>query len=171
MDDPDGGEPRGLDGEHAAALWRYAVLLTGNRARATNIAREAVLRARRDPELANAPSPSVRAWLFTVARNTIIDEQRGAGSPSETDVPDPLWSDRAGPDEVNAVVDRLLLGDALAQLPADHRGVIQRACYQRRTTAQIAAELHIAEATVKSTLHYALRALSLQLREMGVARP
>jgi RNA polymerase sigma-70 factor (ECF subfamily) len=65
-------------------------------------------------------------------------------------------------------VDRLLLGDALAQLPADHRAVVRRA-YQRCTTAQIAADLHIAEGTVKSSPHDALRALRLQLREMRVA--
>lgn len=169
MDDPDWGELRRPYGEHAAALWRYALLLTGNRARATDIVREAVLRARRDPEVANAPSPSVRAWLFTTARNMIIDEQHGEGSPTEIDVPDSLWPDRAGPEEVNAAVDRLLVGDALTQLPADHRAVVRRAYYQRRTTAQIAADLHIAEGTVKSRLHDAMRALWLQLREMGVA--
>ena len=80
-----------------------------------------------------------------------------------------MWSDHAGPVEVNAAVDRLLLGDALAQLPADHRAVIRRAYDQRCTTAQIAADLHIAEGTVKSSLHDALRALRLQLREMRVA--
>jgi len=80
-----------------------------------------------------------------------------------------LWSDHAGPEEVNAAVDRLLLADALAQLPADHRAVVRRAYYQRRTTAQIAADLHIAEGTVKSKLHDALRALQLQLRQMRVA--
>ncbi|MDT7762747.1 MAG: polymerase sigma-70 factor, subfamily [Mycobacterium sp.] len=167
MDDPDWGELRRLYGEHAAALWRYALLLTGNRARATDTVREAVLRARRDPEVANAPSPSVRAWLFTAARNVILDEQHSEGSPNEIDVRDSVWSDGAGPEEVNAAVDRLLLGDALTQLPADHRAVVRRAYYQRRTTAQIAADLHIAEGTVKSRLHDAMRALSLQLREMG----
>ena len=80
-----------------------------------------------------------------------------------------MWSDHAGPEEVNAAVDRLLLADALAQLPADHRAVVRRAYYQRRTTAQIAADLHIAEGTVKSKLHDALRALQLQLRQMRVA--
>ena len=38
------------------------------------------------------------------------------------------------------------------------------------TTAQIAYDLHIAEGTVKSRLHYALRTLRLTLREMGVSR-
>lgn len=88
---------------------------------------------------------------------------------NEIEVLDSLWSDHAGPVEVNAAVDRLLLGDALAQLPADHRAVVRYAYYQGRTTAQIAAELHIAETAVTAKLHYALRALSLQLREMRVA--
>ncbi|MDT5184205.1 MAG: polymerase sigma-70 factor, subfamily [Mycobacterium sp.] len=169
MDDPDCGEPRRLYGEHAAALWRYALLLTGDRARAAEVVRETVLRARRDPAVADSPAPSLRAWLFTVAHDMVIDEQRSAGSSNGFEVPEPVWSGRAGPAEVNAAVDRLLVRDALAQLPADHRAVVRCACYQAHTTAQIAADLNIAEGTVKSRLHDALRALSLQLREMGVA--
>jgi RNA polymerase sigma-70 factor, ECF subfamily len=169
MDGPDSGELRGVYDEHAPALWRYALLLTGDRPRAAHVVQETVLRARHDPDVADSPAPSVRAWLFTVARNIIIDEQRSAGFSNEIEVPDSLWSDHAGPEEVNAAVDRLLLGDALAQLPADHRAVVRRAYYQRCTTAQIAADLHIAEGTVKSRLHDALRALRLQLRQMRVA--
>jgi hypothetical protein len=60
---------------------------------------------------------------------------------------------------VNLVTDRQLIGDALAQLSAEHRAVICLAYYEGRTTAQIADDLQIAEATVKSRLHYALRAL------------
>ena len=169
MDGPDSGELRWLYDEHAAALYRYALLLTGNRARAANVVQETVLRARRDPEVADSPAPSARAWLFTVARNMIVDDQRSAGFSNEIGAPDPGWPDRAAPEEVNAAVDRLLVGDALAQLPADHRAVVHRAYYQGCTTAQIAADLHIVEGTVKSRLHDAVRALWLQLREMGVA--
>ena len=50
-------------------------------------------------------------------------------------------ADRAGPDEVDTALDRLLLGEALAQLSEDHRAVIRRAYYQGWTTAQIAADL------------------------------
>jgi RNA polymerase sigma-70 factor (ECF subfamily) len=99
----------------------------------------------------------------------IIDDQRSAGVSNEIGAPDSVWPDRAGPEEVNAAVDRLLLGDALAQLPADHRAVVRCAYYQGRTTAQMAADLHLAEETVNSRLHDALRALWPQLREMGVA--
>jgi RNA polymerase sigma-70 factor (ECF subfamily) len=167
MDGPDSGELRGISDEHAAALYRYALLLTGNRARAAEVVQETVLRARRDTELADSSAPSARAWLFTVARTMVIDEQRSFSS--DIGAPDSVWPGRAAPEEVNAAVDRLLLGDALAQLPADHRVVVRRACCRGGTTAQIAADLHIADGAVKLRLHDALRALSLQLREMGVA--
>jgi RNA polymerase sigma-70 factor, ECF subfamily len=167
MDGPDSGELRGIYDEHAAALYRYALLLSGNRARAADVVRETVLRARRDPEVDDSPAPSARAWLFTVARNIIIDDQRSVSS--EIGAPDSVWPDRAAPEDVNAAVDRLLLGDALAQLRADHRAVVRCAYYGGCTTAQIATDLHIAEGTAKSRLHDALRALSRQLREMGVA--
>jgi RNA polymerase sigma-70 factor, ECF subfamily len=68
---------------------------------------------------------------------------------------------------VNLVADRQLIGDALAQLCAEHRDVIRRSHYEARTTAQIAGDLQIAEATVKSRLHYAMRALRRAVREMG----
>jgi RNA polymerase sigma-70 factor (ECF subfamily) len=52
-------------------------------------------------------------------------------------------------------------------LTPEHREVVRRSYYQGSTTAQIAADLGIADGTVKSRLHYALRALRLALSEMG----
>jgi RNA polymerase sigma-70 factor (ECF subfamily) len=69
---------------------------------------------------------------------------------------------------VNAALNRLLIGGALAQLSPEHRAVIWRSYYLGWTTAQMADDLETAEGTVKSRLHYALRALRLTLREMGV---
>lgn len=71
--------------------------------------------------------------------------------------------ERHGPDEVNAARIRLVITDALAQLSAEHREVINRSYYLRWTTAQIAEDLHITEWFVKSRLHSALRALRLTL--------
>ena len=67
--------------------------------------------------------------------------------------------ERAGTDEVNAARLRLLIADALGQLSAEHRAVINRSYYLGWTTAQIADDLHIAEWFVKSRLHFAMRAL------------
>ena len=69
---------------------------------------------------------------------------------------------------LNLVADRQSIGDALAQLSAEHRAVIRRSYYEARTTAQIADDLQIAEATVKSRLHYAMRALLRAVQEIGV---
>lgn len=74
----------------------------------------------------------------------------------------------ARPDEVDSALDRLLIGEAMAQLSTEHRAVVRRSYYLRWTTGQIAADLGIAEGTVKSRLHYALRALRLTLQEMAV---
>jgi len=71
---------------------------------------------------------------------------------------------------VNLAADRQLIGGALAQLSADQRAVICRSYYEARTTAQIADDLQIAEATVKSRLHYAVRALRRTVHDIGGER-
>ncbi|HME50173.1 sigma-70 family RNA polymerase sigma factor [Mycobacterium sp.] len=162
---------RVLYDEHAAALWRYALRLTGDQARAEDVVQETLLRAWQHPEVADDSERSARAWLFTVARNMIIDERRGARFRNEVGTLDGYGTpERSGPDEVDSALDRLLIGDAIAQLSGEHRAVIRRSYYLGWSTAQIAADLDIAEGTVKSRLHYAVRALRLTLQEMGVTR-
>ncbi|WIM87594.1 sigma-70 family RNA polymerase sigma factor [Candidatus Mycobacterium wuenschmannii] len=160
-----------LYNEHAAPLWRFVLRLTGDAARAEDVVQETLLRAWQHPEVIANPERPPKAWLFTVARNIVIDEVRSArmrtagGALDDPGVPEP-----AAPDEVDAAVDRLLLADAMAQMSTDHRAVVERSYYRGWTTAQIAADLGIAEGTVKSRLHYAVRALRLTMQEMGVTR-
>jgi Sigma-70, region 4 len=71
---------------------------------------------------------------------------------------------RSGPNQVNAALVRLLIADALTWLSAEHRAVLRRAHYLGWTTTQIADDLDIGERTVKSRLHFALRALRLTLQ-------
>jgi RNA polymerase sigma-70 factor (ECF subfamily) len=170
MHDPETALMRMLYEQHSGALWRYAVSLTGDPARSEDIVQETLLRAWKHPEVVEDTEHSVRAWLFTVARNLIIDERRSARFRRETESTEQTGTERAGPDEVNAALDRLLFSAALAQLSAEHRAVIRRSYYLGRSTAQIAIDLDIAEGTVKSRLHYAVRALRLALQEMGVTR-
>jgi RNA polymerase sigma-70 factor, ECF subfamily len=65
--------------------------------------------------------------------------------------------------------DRTMVAGAFARLSAEDRALVRRAYYHGWTTAQIGADLGIAEGAVKSRLHYALRALQQALREMGGA--
>ena len=157
--------------EHAAALHRYAWRLTGDRARAQDVVQDTLLRAWQHPEVADDNERPAQAWLFTVARNMIIDESRSARFRREVSTLDEVGAlEGVCPDEVNAALDRLLISDALARLSPEHREVIRRSYFLGWTTAQIAADLGIADGTVKSRLHYALRSLRHALREMGVTR-
>lgn len=171
MDDSEAAMMRVLYDEHAGALWRYVVRLTGDAARAEDVVQETLLRAWRHPAVTSDADRSARAWLFTVARNQIIDERRSARFRHETSTAQvEAVADRAGPDEVDGALDRLLLSTAMSELSDDHRAVILRAYYQGHGVAQIAKDLQIAEGTVKSRLHYGVRALRLHLQEMGVTR-
>jgi RNA polymerase sigma-70 factor (ECF subfamily) len=171
MDIPEAGAMRMLYDQHAAALSRYALRLTGDPSRAEDVVQETLLRAWQHPEVVDDASRSARAWLFTVARNIVIDEYRSKRFRSEklsTNGDGP--PERPGPDDLGMALDRMLITDAMAALSADHRAVLRRSYYQGWSTAQIATDLGIAEGTVKSRLHYALHALRNSLDEMGVTR-
>src|ERR1700751_4394027 len=87
--------------EHAAALWRHARRLTGDSARAQDVVQETMLRAWQHPEVVGDNERSARAWLFTVARNMIIDESRSARFRRELSTPDDAGAfEGACPDEV-----------------------------------------------------------------------
>ena len=152
-------------------LLAHCYRMLGSFEEAEDMVQETLLRAWQHPEVADDSERSARAWLFTVARNMIIDERRSARFRNEVGTLDGSGTpERAGPDEVDSALDRLLIGDAMAQLSSEHRAVIRRSYYLGWSTAQIAADLDIAEGTVKSRLHYAVRALRLTLQEMGVTR-
>jgi len=169
--DPDAAVMKALYDEHAVVLRRYALRLTGDASQAEDVVQETLLRAWQHPEAVGDAERSARAWLFTVARHLIIDERR---TPRFRHVVRSLDNSSApeqfAADEVNAALDRLLIADAMTHLSAEHRAVIERSYYRCWTTAQVAADLQVAEGTVKSRLHYGVRALRLALQEMGVTR-
>ena len=156
MDIPETGVMPALYNQHGEALWRYACGLTSNATRAEDVMQETLLRARQHQEVVDGNERSTRAWLFTVARDI---SSNGSGAP-----------ETGGSDELNSALDRTLVADAFARLPAEHRAVVRRAHYYGWTPAQIGADLGIAEGAVKSRLHYALRNLQQTLQQMGVAR-
>ncbi|MGZ4448227.1 MAG: sigma-70 family RNA polymerase sigma factor [Nocardioides sp.] len=156
-----------LHDEHAAALWGYCVRLTGDRTRAEDVAQETLLRAWRHLPSLGEGKGSVRAWLFTVARNIVIDEWRTRRFQSETTVaetPEPF----AGEDPTDELLTSWMVADALARLTSEHRAVLLECYYRGRPVAEAARRLGVPPGTVKSRTHYALRALRLALLEMGL---
>ena len=159
---------RELHDLHASALWRYSVHLTGNPAAADDVVQETLLRAWRNPRILEQDPATARSWLFTVARNLVIDEARSARRRHES--PTENLPETPSRETTDAIFDSLLIADALASLSEDHRAVIVDAYFNGHNTAALAQRLGIAEGTVKSRLHYGLRALRLALQEKGVTR-
>ena len=159
---------RQLHDEHAAALWGYSLRLTGNdRARAEDVVQETLLRAWRNLPALDEAHGSVRSWLFTVARNIVIDDWRTKRSQSEVTVAD--VPDGAGEaDRTDQVLLSWMVADALARLSAEHRAVLVECYYRGLPVAEAAERLGVPVGTVKSRAHYALRSLRLALEEMGV---
>jgi RNA polymerase sigma-70 factor, ECF subfamily len=156
---------RELHEQHAGALWSYALRLTGDRGQAQNLVQETLLRTWRDPQILDPECDAQRSWLYTVARNIVIDEWRTTRWSPETEIdriPDQPVDDASQP-----VVDRNLVVAALGRLTQEHRHVL-RECYFRGSSITEAAQaLGIAPGMVKSRAYYALRALLLAIDELG----
>ena len=98
----------------------------------------------------------------------VIDEARSARRRHEVVIAEP--PERVGSDDTDALLDAIIIEEALATLSSEHRAVIISAYYGGRSVAQAANELGIPEGTVKSRLHYGMRALRLALQERGMTR-
>ncbi len=161
---------RALYEEHAGPLLGYVRRLTGDPGRAEDVVQEALLRAWQHPQAfePGRERSSVRGWLFTVARNLVVDGERARKArPREVSVigePSP---------KVDPRLDQVLLHwemtDVLAALSAEHRAVVLELYYRDQSVSQAAQTLGIPEGTVKSRAHYALRALRNACEERGIA--
>ena len=159
---------RALQRAHAPALVRYTASLIGDRGRAEDIVQETLLRAWLRPQLLNQ-STSPRAWLFTVARNLVVDEQRSARHRREVAMASTPERSNQDHDQYDRALDAELIADALATLSDNHRAVIVLSYYQGLSTKEIADRLDIAEGTVKSRLHYGIAKLRAALNVSGRA--
>jgi len=159
---------RTLYAEHGDALFAHALRLAGgDRQRAEDLVQETLLRAWRHPDVLDPERGSVRAWLFTTARNLSIDAWRRRSSRVSEVITDTL-PEPPSEDEADRAVEGWLIAEALNRLTPTHRQVLIECFYRGRSVADAAVRLGVPPGTIKSRTHYALRALRLALTEMGV---
>ena len=118
------------------------------------------LAGRYDPDRA-----SVRTWVFTIARSTVIDLYRA--QPSAEPHAD-LDAHGQAPDELDALLRAEAMRAALDRLSDEHREVLDLGYFRGLAQAEIAERLGVPLGTVKSRTFYALKALRLACDELGV---
>jgi RNA polymerase sigma-70 factor, ECF subfamily len=148
---------RSLYHEHGRSLLAYAARLTNDRFAAEDVVQETLLRAWRNADRL-AGSDVVRAWLLTVARNIVIDRLR-AQSARPKEIAESAMTTPVTGDHGERVVNAVTMSSAVNALPAHHREILVEVYYRGSRPADVARFLGIPDATLRSRLSGALRAL------------
>jgi RNA polymerase sigma-70 factor (ECF subfamily) len=156
-------------------LTRYALRqLNGDHQAAEDIVQETLLRAWTHPEALEPDRGSTRAWLFTVARNLIIDCLRARRSrPREINANrlSEDWVDSipdTSPDAYERAIEAIQLAEVVDTLSPERRSVLVETYFRGASVAEAAKTLGVPPGTVKSRTYYALRALRSACAERGL---
>jgi RNA polymerase sigma-70 factor (ECF subfamily) len=153
--------------QHAAPLWRCALVLGQDSHWAEDLAQETLLEAWRSLKRFDARQGRFSTWLFGILRHRFLKGRRRKNAvliasegleqtPSAVGAPD-----HAAESSEDAARIRL----AVASLPEENRRVVELRFFAGATLEQIASALDCPLGTVKSRLHYGLE----KLRKMNLA--
>ena len=160
-------------------VFTTAARLTGRDAQAEDIAQEVFIRAYEHFGQLRA-NPSAGGWLKTVARNLSLnyltrDRRRWRAFselPSADDEDGPAEPQIPTPDTHLAQIAleerRVLVDEALSRLPERQRLSIVLYHFEELSYDEIAKQLHVSLATVKSDIHRGRQALLKQLQTRGI---
>lgn len=105
---------------------------------------------------------ALETWVFRFCENTLRNAVRRARREAGRSAIEPDAVGARG-DPVSAIDLRLAVGDALGELPADERVVVERKHFEEMTFEEVAAALGISPNTVKTRNYRALRAMARRL--------
>lgn len=141
-------DPRDALPDHLPALRAFAISLTGNVALADDMVQDTIVKAWSNIDSFTVGT-NMRAWLFTILRNTFYSHQRKR----RRELPDPEGVHAASLFEAPVHDSKLAMNDfraAFAQLSDEHREVLLLIGASGFSTQEAAEMIGIAEGTVKS---------------------
>jgi RNA polymerase sigma-70 factor, ECF subfamily len=151
--------------EHVPALRAFALALVRNRSDADDLVQETLVKAWSNLEK-YTPGTNLRAWLFTILRNTFFSARRK----HKREVPDPEGVHAAKLVEKPAHDGRLAFSEFLVafdKLSSEHREVLMLVGAEGFSCEEAAAMIGVAVGTIKSR---ASRARAHLAELMGVPR-
>ncbi len=107
------------------------------------------------------------AWVSRVARNRALDVLRAKSVRPETEIPADLPLQGSLDDDLLAKLDAQRVRDALAQLPAEQRGLIEMGFFGGITHQELARRTDTPLGTVKTRIRTGLRRLRESLSEQA----
>ena len=155
------GDPeviRGFVELHYPGLYRLLLRLTEHVEEAEDLAQQTFVKARRHAGSYGGRA-SLKTWLFKIAIHEYTHWKRKQGrTRSLADAAIACEGGQA------ASVDAIVVGEALARLPAAQREAFLLLELQEMSIAEVAATLGIPVGTAKSRVHYARLALRARLQ-------
>ncbi len=165
------GEPRAFEvifDRHSAAAFSLAYRMCGRRAMAEDVVQDAFLSLWRSGARYDRRRGSVRNWVLGVVHNRAIDAFRRGAVREGRDVPDEGAAERLpSPERTEVEVARRdeaqHIRQALDELPAEQRQVIELAYFGGFTHTQISEMLTLPAGTVKGRMRLGLTKLRIML--------
>jgi RNA polymerase sigma-70 factor (ECF subfamily) len=160
-----------LDGiyrDHASALFRFIIRLTGNEADTRDVLQEIFIRLAKAPRLLDGVD-APRSYLFRMAHRLVIDRHRRDQTREHYDYrayrEREVYSHPEPPAEDAAWIQKAL-ATSLDALPAEQKAVVMLKVWEEMTFAEIAGVLDISANTAASRYRYALDKLRDALRPL-----
>jgi RNA polymerase sigma-70 factor, ECF subfamily len=160
---------------YGALAYSVAVRILGDPGRAEDVVQDAFLKLWRGAARFDSRRGSLRTWVITAVRNRSIDYLRGRSAHErlEREIPPDTVATGAGSDpwrEVSVSIERDLVKDALACLPAEQRQAVELAYFGGYSHREIAEMIGVPLSTVKSRMRLALEKLHSYLQGRGFLR-
>ncbi|MEV7042527.1 sigma-70 family RNA polymerase sigma factor [Amycolatopsis sp. NPDC051061] len=143
--------------QYEKPLLRYISNLASDRGVAEDILQETLIRTWKNAGILDLESESIWPWLYSVARNLMIDHvrwRRRHPEAAESAMTTPVQSDH-----VDRIIDNIIVWHALAQLPTVYLEILKRRYLLGLTINEVAEDLGLPAGTVKSRTHYAIEKL------------
>jgi RNA polymerase sigma-70 factor (ECF subfamily) len=148
-------------------LFAYLTYLVGDRSLAEELTAQAFEKAFRKRSLFRPGRGDLRGWLFSIARNSAVDELRRGGRETALE----LIAESAAPGYVDpASDDRLVVAAAMRSLQSRDRELIALKFFAGLDNPQIARVLGISGSNAGTQLHRAITRLREQIGDVHDVR-